>query len=210
MSHLGGHINKNNLEYDSIEYLKNKFNIKSMLDIGCGPGNMKMSCDNLNIEYEGLEGDENCKKDYIKIIDFSKEKYNEKKIYDLGYSTEFLEHVEEKYIENYINAFINCKYLLITAAPPNWPGHHHVNCKNHEYWLKVFNKYGFILDPFNTLQVRELSSMNSHLKKRKKFIKMRGLFFVNMRYNKINFMTSQGPESHKYLETYSGSTFPVP
>jgi hypothetical protein len=195
MSHLGGHINKNNLEYDSIEYLKNKFNIESMLDIGCGPGDMKISCDNLGIKYNGLEGDDNCKKDYIKIIDFSKEKYNEDKIYDLGYSTEFLEHVEEKYIENYINAFINCKYLLITAAPPSWPGHHHVNCKNHKYWLKVFNKYDFILDPFNTLKVRELSSMNINRSNKKKFIKHRALFFINTRFNKEIKLINEKPSN---------------
>jgi hypothetical protein len=185
MSHLGGHINKNNIEFGSILFLKEKFKIKNMIDIGCGPGDMKNVCDELNIIYSGLEGDSSCKKDFIKIIDFTKEKYNNNNINDLGYSTEFLEHVEEKYMDNYINAFTNCKYLLITAAPIKWPGHHHVNCQNHEYWLKVFNKNGFILDPYNTLKVRELSTMNNHRSNKKKFIQHRALFFINTKYSEI-------------------------
>ena len=182
MSHLGGHINKNNIEEGSILFLKKKFKINSMIDIGCGPGDMDEVCNKLNIKFFGLEGDEKCKKDNIQIIDFSKDK-----IFDLGYSTEFLEHVDKKYIENYINAFTNCKYILITAAPPKWPGHHHVNCQNHEYWLKVFNKFGFILDPYITLKVRENSTMNINRSNKKKFIKHRALFFINTKYNNIQF-----------------------
>jgi hypothetical protein len=192
MSHLGGHINKNNIEYGSILFLKKKFGINNMLDIGCGPGDMEEVCNKLDIAYFGLEGDEECKKNNIKIIDFSKEKYDSEDIFDLGYSTEFLEHVEEKYIENYINAFKNCKYLLITAAPPKWPGHHHVNCKNHKYWLKLFNKYGFILDPYVTLNIREKSTMNINRTNKKKFIKHRALFFINTIFNKnINFINDK-------------------
>tara|TARA_Y100000590_G_scaffold143050_1_gene164204 strand:- start:12707 stop:13423 length:717 start_codon:yes stop_codon:yes gene_type:complete len=187
MSHLGGHINKNNIEEGSLLFLQNKFEISSMIDIGCGPGDMEEVCNKLNISFFGLEGDEKCKKNNIQIIDFTKEKYESDKIYDLGYSTEFLEHVEEKYIENYINAFINCKYILITAAPPKWPGHHHVNCKNHEYWIKIFNKNGFILDPYLTLKVRENSTMNCNRPNKKKFIKHRALFFINNKYNNIQF-----------------------
>lgn len=171
-----------------------------MLDIGCGPGNMKISCDKLNIKYQGLEGDPNCQQKYIHIIDFSTQKYDNDSIYDLGYSTEFLEHVDEKYINNYINAFKNCKYLLITGAPEHWPGHHHVNCQNHEYWLKVFNDNGFILDPYNTLKVRELSSMNLHRHNKKRFIQHRGLFFINTKFTKVNLINEKplGIYENKY------------
>ena len=32
MSHLGGHINKNNIEFEAIRYIQTKFNVKSMLN----------------------------------------------------------------------------------------------------------------------------------------------------------------------------------
>ena len=56
MSHLGGHINKNNIEEGSLLFLKNKFKISSMIDIGCGPGDMEEVCNKLNIKFFGLEG----------------------------------------------------------------------------------------------------------------------------------------------------------
>ena len=39
--------------------------------------------------------------------------------------------------------FSRCKYVVVTAAPPGQPGHHHVNCRPTEYWIDVFKKYGF-------------------------------------------------------------------
>jgi len=38
--HLGGHQNKTHLDVGTLEFFKSTFNIKSMLDIGCGPGGM--------------------------------------------------------------------------------------------------------------------------------------------------------------------------
>ena len=37
-SHLGGHLNRTNLDRPLLEYLKKNHNINSMLDIGCGTG----------------------------------------------------------------------------------------------------------------------------------------------------------------------------
>ena len=34
--HLGGHLNKTHTDRGTLLYLKNKYNIKSMIDIGCG------------------------------------------------------------------------------------------------------------------------------------------------------------------------------
>jgi len=148
MSHLGGHQNKTNLDLGILKYLRNKYSIQSFLDIGCGTGGMVKLANDLNMLSRGLEGDKNVIKKsnvskLLKHIDFSKVKYeNQLNIdsFDLGYSVEFLEHVDEKYTENYLNAFKKCKYVIITAAPPKWPGHHHVNCKDHEYWIKLLIK----------------------------------------------------------------------
>ena len=187
MSHLGGHVNKTNLEIGMFEYLNKKYNIKSFLDIGCGPGGMVKLADENNLLARGLEGDGDVidKSDInnlITKIDFTKEKYENQlniSTFDLGYSSEFLEHVEEKYIDNYMSAFKLCKYVTITAAPPKWPGHHHVNCQNHEYWIRKFNNYGFYHYPYETIKCRARSTMNSHKGNNKKFIKHRVLFFVN-------------------------------
>ncbi len=137
-----------------------------------------------NLKSIGIEGDSKAiekskNKHLIKNMDFTKDKYISDIKYDLGYSVEFLEHVDEKYIENYINAFKNCKYIVITAAPPKWPGHHHVNCKEHKYWLKLFNKHNFYLDSYITKICREKSTMNIERGNNKTFFKHRALFFIN-------------------------------
>lgn len=191
-NYLGGHTNKSNIEIGSLNYILKNFKIKNLIDIGCGPGDMKSVIDKFNIEYTGIEGDKTCieNKPYIINHDF-RNYYESEKIYDLGYSVEFLEHVEEEYCNNYMALFKNCKYILITAAPPKWPGHHHVNCKNHEYWIRLFNKYGFVFDPFNTFQIRNHSTMNLNRGNNKKFIKHRALFFINSKFVKINFINSE-------------------
>lgn len=189
--HLGGHVNKTNLEKGTIDYLINKYEIKSFLDIGCGTGGMVEYVNNKKLLSQGVEGDEDAinqsnVSNLIQKIDFSMEKYNVVQNYDLGYSVEFLEHVDEKFIDNYIDTFKSCKYVLITAAPHGWPGHHHVNCKPHEYWLSIFNKHGFYQYPYETLMCRNKSTMNIKRGNNKRFVKHRCLFFINSNLVDIN------------------------
>jgi len=189
--HLGGHINKTNLEIGTIDYLINKYKLKSFLDIGCGTGGMVEYVNNKKLLSHGVEGDGNAinqsnVSNLIKKVDFSIDKYDVVQNYDLGYSVEFLEHVDEKFIDNYIDAFKSCKYILITAAPEGWPGHHHVNCKSHEYWLSIFNKNGFYQYPYETLMCRDKSTMNIKRGNNKTFIKHRCLFFINSNLVDIN------------------------
>lgn len=187
MEHLGGHNNKSNIEKGSIEYLIHEFNIKTIIDVGCGIGDSIGIFKSLGLDAIGVEGDidaikQSKNKDYIIQHDFTKGKFQSNKLYDLGYSTEFLEHVDEKCMDNYMSLFQQCRYVLYTAAPTNWTGIHHVNCQEHKYWLKKFNGYGFICDPYITLQCREKSSMNNTRPNKKQFMKHRGIFMINTKF----------------------------
>mgnify|MGYP003138270832 FL=1 len=44
-SHLGGHLNRTNLDRPLLKHLKKNHNINSMLDIGCGTGGIKNIAD---------------------------------------------------------------------------------------------------------------------------------------------------------------------
>lgn len=190
-NHLGGSLNKTNVDEGVLDYLTNKFNVKSFIDLGCSSGGCVEYMAKKGINSKGVEGDinainsGNCK-ELIEVFDFSKEKYIKNEIYDLGYSSEVLEHIEEKYIENYMPLFSKCRYVAITAAPPKWPGFHHVNCQNHEYWIKIFNKYNLYHYPFETLKCRSKSTMNINRGSNKRFAKHRLLFFLNMNFIEIN------------------------
>ena len=191
MSHLGGHTDKTNIDEGLLNYLIKKYKINSFLDIGCGLGGVVKIMKEKGIDAKGLEGDLNAiesslVKDNIEKIDFSKIGFSSKKKFDLGYSCEVLEHIDEIYIDNIMSAFKACKIIVMTAAPPKWPGHHHVNCRNHEYWIKMFNKYNFYHYPYETEMCRNNSTMNHKKKNNKKFMKHRLLFFINADLIKIN------------------------
>jgi len=178
--HLGGHAYKTHLDEGALDWAINSFGIKSYLDIGCGPGGMVELAEEKNLRVLGVDGD------------YTLDRYNPKRFlihdyttgpapvtdnFDLAWSVEFLEHVEEKYMPNYMETFARAKYVIVTYAPPGWEGHHHVNCKDENYWIKRFEEYGFKYDEFQTKKLRTKSTMNIS-KKRKAFVKNRGLFFT--------------------------------
>jgi len=101
--------------------------------------------------------------------------------YDVVWSVEFLEHVEEEYMPNYMRTFQCAKSAVVTYAPPGWNGHHHVNLQEEDYWIAKFEEYGFKLDRQKTNILRQQSTLNLGKKGRKAFVKNRGLFFNNVK-----------------------------
>ena len=157
-------------------FLISEYNVKSFLDIGCGPGGMVALAGMRGLEAVGIDGDWEVPKERdtdIIIHDFTNGPcLTTKADFDLGWSVEFLEHVDEKYQDNYMQAFARCKYVVATAAPPGHTGHHHVNCQTQEYWHGVFDKYGFDYDDAVTQRIRtEESNMQ------KPFMQKTGMFF---------------------------------
>ena len=55
--HLGGHMNKVHTDRSTLTYLTKKYNIKSMIDVGCGPGDMVMIALDKGINSIGIDGD---------------------------------------------------------------------------------------------------------------------------------------------------------
>jgi hypothetical protein len=66
---------------------------------------------------------------------------------------------------------------MVTAAPPGYAGHHHVNCRNLDYWEGAFNSSGFYYDEDMTVKIKEASSM------KKPFLKMNGMFYRRFHYD---------------------------
>tara|TARA_R100001129_G_scaffold141473_1_gene102694 strand:+ start:214 stop:753 length:540 start_codon:yes stop_codon:yes gene_type:complete len=175
MSHLGGHGGNTWVDEGAVTFLAKKFEIKNMLDIGCGPGGMKKIALDNNIHWVGIDGDISVEQDGVIIHDFTKNSIEEIGYFDLGWSVEFLEHVEEKYMPNYMSAFRKCKHVMCTAAPIGWGGHHHVNEQSQEYWVEKFKNYGFTYDPEVSNLVKENSTMRK--KHGKSFIERTGMYF---------------------------------
>lgn len=179
--HLGGHLNKTHLDNGALDWLIKTFNAKSFLDIGCGPGGMVELAKSKGLLVKGIDGDHTLKRpnetDYT-LHDFSKAPLIPDFEYDIGWSVEFVEHVEEKYIPNYMPCFQSCNTVVITYAPPGWEGHHHVNLKDEDYWIQTFATNGLKHNAEMTHQLRQHSTMNLGKKGKKAFVRNRGLVFT--------------------------------
>lgn len=177
--HLGGHANKTNLDTGAMEWIKKTFRPETFLDIGCGPGGMVELAELNGLDALGIDGDFTLQRynpDRFLIHDFSVSSPELNKEFDVGWSCEFVEHVYEKFMPNYMEAFKKCKILIMTYAPPGFGGHHHVNEQPEEYWIAKLAESGFIYDAHLTTELRNRSTMNIR-KSRKAFVKNRGLVF---------------------------------
>lgn len=183
-AHLGGHKNRTHLDEGCLRFMIEHYNVQTMLDIGCGPGGMVNLARDLGISAEGIDGDYTVERtgDYFTIHDYTTGASNVNKQFDLAWSCEFVEHVDEKYIPNYIQDFQKAKYVIMTFSESQ--GHHHVNVQNQEYWINVFESYGFEFDKKTTGDIRSISTMNTTGKfannRKKHFVKNTGLFFVKL------------------------------
>ncbi|GAH17923.1 unnamed protein product [marine sediment metagenome] len=69
MSRLGGHCFMTNMDKGALDYLVNEFGIKTMVDVGCGPGEMVEYARSLGIVAHGIDGDSSISPDCLHNFD---------------------------------------------------------------------------------------------------------------------------------------------
>jgi cyclopropane fatty-acyl-phospholipid synthase-like methyltransferase len=174
--HLGGHQHETHIDEGALNVFIEKFKINSYLDVGCGPGGMVELAASKGLNVLGVDGDftlERKNPGYYLLHDFTVGPAPVERIWDLGWSCEFLEHVSEQYMDNYMAAFLKCKRIVVTHAFPGQGGHHHVNEQEPNYWFQQFGSRGFLLDMVTTDAVRAASTMEQ------RYIRTSGLVFFN-------------------------------
>lgn len=174
--HLGGHANITHIDVGSLLYLKSKFHIDTMLDVGCGVGGMVQQGIKHGIFAVGLDGDYEVKrpdelKGRIEIHDFTKGLSNVKISVDLIWSVEFLEHVAEEYLPNVFDTFKLAHIVFCTANPGR--NKYHFNPQPVSYWIKKFQEYEFTFLEDETKEIRKASTMNRN------FVRSTGMIFKN-------------------------------
>ena len=171
--HLGGHLGRTHSDVGALEYFINNYNVKSMLDVGCGPGGQVLAAQDLGLHAVGIDGDFTIDRpgDSWCIHDYTLGPSSIQEKFDLVWSCEFVEHVYEQYMPNFLEDFARGTWVCMTYAPPGFPGHHHVNCQLQQYWIDAMNELGYEYSEEDTRLVRSASTQ------RKKFIKKRGLVF---------------------------------
>lgn len=137
------------------------FKPKKIIDVGCGAGHSTKYFFEKKIEVLGIEGyvpaiESSVIKEKIYVHDYVMSEFIPDQIYDIAWCCEFVEHVEEKYMENFMRTFDMCKVVAMTHALPGQPGYHHVNCQTHDYWIEKFKSRGFKYNEQLSIDCRNL------------------------------------------------------
>lgn len=139
------------------EWALERYDVETMIDVGCGAGTaldwfFERDCIVLGID--GLPPS-----DDLRIVehDYTLGPYAPTRTYDLAWSCEFVEHVEERYIDNYLATFRTAKVLMMTHALRWQDGHHHVNVQGPGYWIDRIEAAGFKFLGRDTVESRDLT-----------------------------------------------------
>lgn len=171
--HLGGHLGNNHIDAAVLDYLIERYAVKSMLDIGCGPGAMVTLARDRGIDALGVDGDWTIDHDWIVHHDYTKCALHIGHMVDevdLIWCFEFVEHVEAEYAENYLQTMDHGRVLYLTTPAPGFGGWHHVNEQPEEYWIALFGTHKWQQDTEATAWVRQ---HGDHV-----FSRRQGLVFV--------------------------------
>jgi len=161
--HLGGYLTGGDPDTryeDMWDWLVETWEVKSVIDIGCGDGQTLAYFASKGCRVLGIEGtpqtDERILQHDYTVGPFP----GSLEEFDLAWSAEFVEHVDEQYVPNFMATFKMARFAAITHAEPGCPGWHHVNCRSDDYWKGVFAANGFEFDEGLTAMTRALSSKN--------------------------------------------------
>lgn len=154
MDHLGGWQpggDEHTHMPDVWGYLIIRYNIRSVLDVGCGLGLAVEWFDHMGCDVHGIEGDQlaidqSSVPHMITPWDYTQGDLLTHRSWHMGMAMEFVEHVDHQYQHHYMATLSECDRVLISHAPPGQPGHHHVNCQPKQYWVDLFDQWGFDLD----------------------------------------------------------------
>jgi len=127
------------------DWLIKEFNVKSVLDVGCGEGQsldyfVSRGC--VGIGIEGLKENLNKSKNNIILQDLTAGPVIISNI-DLVWCCELVEHIPEWFVPNLVKTLTNGRIIAMTHADIGQAGHHHVNCKPSSYWIKIMLDFGY-------------------------------------------------------------------
>lgn len=151
--HLGGHMGMTWIDEPVLDYLMQRYGVRSMLDVGCGPGGMLDAAGRHGVDALGIDGDPAITRPDVIIHDYTTGPLR-MAAFDLIWCVEFVEHVAARYQDNYLATFAAGRVLFLTAAYPGQGGHHHVNEQPTSYWVDILTRHGWALDTEATTWVR--------------------------------------------------------
>lgn len=129
------------------DYLIKRYDVKSMLDCGCGVGTAQLFFERNGIKNIGFDGTEKMRPHHFVPNNLYVHNLNHgpffKEPVDMFWSCDVFEHIEEQYLPNIMETInlSQARIVVFAAAPEGAGGWHHVNCKNPPYWLEKMKQY---------------------------------------------------------------------
>ena len=141
-------------------WLVTEYGVRSVLDVGCGEGHALTVFRDAGAQAFGIDGipqpdSSVCVHDYTEGPSHCF--YRD---FDLVWSCEFVEHVSEQFVRNYLPDLWKAPLVLMTHAEPGQHGWHHVNCQPADYWRGIMAAGGYRVDDNLTRLTRELALIN--------------------------------------------------
>lgn len=151
--HLGGnlrHGDHNTIDVNLWRCLVDRFAVRSVLDVGCGEGHAVWNFARMGVIAHGIDGLKlNVRRAVYPIAhhDLCKGPYYMP--VDMVVSFEMAEHIEERFLNHYLDTLCNGKIVAMThALPGETSGHHHVNPQTSNYWIKKMSERGYMLEAY--------------------------------------------------------------
>jgi hypothetical protein len=167
--HLGGYLPGGDPDtyYPAMwDWLIDTWEVASVVDVGCGDGlgslahfANRLGWENV-VGVEGMDTTESSMTGLIYRHDYTTGPFDPRREFDLGWSAEFLEHVEESFVPNFMATFRCCRFVCVTHGEPGQPGHHHVNNQPGDYWKGAFAANGFEFDEGLTAMTKAAAAAN--------------------------------------------------
>ena len=128
------------------KFLLDRFAPRSVLDIGAGEGYALSYFNRAGIiahGFDGLPRNAETARHPIAVHDLTAGPYRYP--CDLVHCVEVVEHIEEAYLDNLLQTFMNAPVVVMTHALPGQRGHHHVNLQPQDYWVGKMAEIGYEL-----------------------------------------------------------------
>lgn len=136
---------------ETVPFILNLFNPKSVADMGCGIGTwLRVFQENGINDVLGIDGDY-VNKSLLKIdpkyfIPFNlEEKFTSDRKFDLVISLEVAEHLNNESSKIFIESLCTLSDIVIfSAATYNQGGQNHINEQEPLFWIELFSKNGYV------------------------------------------------------------------
>jgi SAM-dependent methyltransferase len=135
-----------------VPFIMESIALDCVVDVGCGLGAWLSVFQECGVgRVLGIDGDY-VDRDRLKIspTDFRSHDLTQPlqidRSFDLAMSMEVAEHLDSEYAENFVDTLVAlAPVVLFSAAIPDQPGEHHVNCQWPAYWAELFYQRGYLL-----------------------------------------------------------------